>query len=279
MVTICDNRLCGFLEYVIKDKMNILKTACCRRSLGGSFTSFLLNFFRLPHDLVGPRFVQSVHTEEEWQVVQVKGYPTPLYWPHKDLKVLYAILSEQLYSWHWHYYQIAETRVEPGDVVFDCGAAEGIFPLLIKHIAKHIYCAEMLPEFQVSLQKTFRNDSNVSILPFALGDVPGEVRVPGKTGEDVMVPVKTIDEICSEMGVSVNYLKGDLEGNEMAVLEGARETIRKCKPKIAFACYHVGQDADEMTAFLKRCNPDYQVKLKGLSWCHGVRQPMILHAW
>ena len=58
--------------------------------------------------------------------VQIKGHPGKLYFS-KDIPVrsLYQTLVEQLYRWHWHYYQLPQTRVGADDIVFDCGSAEG----------------------------------------------------------------------------------------------------------------------------------------------------------
>jgi len=268
-----------FLQYAVQDKLNILHTACVRRSLGGTFREFVLNLCRLPHGLVGPRFIESLAKADDQWVVHLRGCSTPLYFPYEDLDLLHGILSEQMIPWHWHYYQIPETRVAPGDIVVDCGAAEGIFALLTRPAARHVYCIEPLPEFQRSLQLTFRQDPAVTVVPVALGDAPGETSIPNNQGGQLRVPVDTLDALRARWNTPVHYLKGDLEGQEMPALRGARNTITECKPKIAFACYHEGQNAEEMMAFLRDCNPDYRFRLKGFSWCLGVRQPMLLHAW
>lgn len=211
--------------------------------------------------------------------MRIKGFDTELYWPYEDLRLLHAVLSEQLLSWHWHRYQIAETQVQRGDIVFDCGAAEGFFALLVKDVAQSVYCAEPLTEFQRTLRRTFQNDPNVTVLPIALADRVGRIEVPDNNGGQRQVAVDTVDAIRERLGVPIHYLKGDVEGYEMAVLRGAQATISKFRPRLAFACYHPGQSAAEMMAFLKACNPDYRFFLKGFSWYQGVREPMILHAW
>lgn len=49
------------------------------------------------------------------------------------------------------------------------------------------------------------------------------------------VRVVTLDAFCGTHGVErVDFIKMDVEGHELRVLEGARETIAACRPKIVF---------------------------------------------
>lgn len=54
-----------------------------------------------------------------------------------------------------------------------------------------------------------------------------EVQGEAKGAFQTMVQVKTVDEIC---GGPVRLIKADVEGMEMEVLKGAKETIEKYKP-------------------------------------------------
>ena len=77
-----------------------------------------------------------------------------LWWAKRQLRaggavvplMLHRVLAEETYSWNWHYYQVRQTRVERGDVVLDCGAAEGFFSLkAIEQGAGRVICIESHP--------------------------------------------------------------------------------------------------------------------------------------
>ena len=74
----------------------------------------------------------------------------------------------------------------------------------------------------------------------------------------------------------IDFIKGDLEGFEMAVLLGARETIRRNRPKIVITVYHLENDWHQMKDYLLSLVPEYRWKLKGMVYWG---KPMMLHAW
>jgi FkbM family methyltransferase len=55
---------------------------------------------------------------------------------------------------------------------------------------------------------------------------------PGAEGdpEAVQVPLRTLDGLCAELGFRPDALKVDVEGYEMAVLQGARRLLREDRP-------------------------------------------------
>ena len=70
-----------------------------------------------------------------------------------------------------------------------------------------------------------------------LADSAGESRLAGDTedGHRPAIPVTslTIDEVCRREGVAPDFIKIDVEGSELAVLRGARETIRARRGRLA----------------------------------------------
>jgi FkbM family methyltransferase len=259
-------------------------------NLGGSVTSWLMNYLRGVPPIqrrLSSRLIQSiVDDKQEFLIVQVKGFPGRMYFPRNvPIGALFITLPEQLYSWHWHYYQIPQTRIEPGDVVFDCGSAEGAFAFLNRHLDCRIHAFEPLPSFVKGLQKTFADSPNVIVVAAGLADKPGVTYLHEEgmssfltsenTGREVAV--ESIDHYCSQNRIALSYLKADLEGFEMSMLRGAAETIRAHKPRIAITTYHKPEDPVEISRWLKSVNPNYRFLLKGINRTHG--NPVMLHAW
>ena len=51
--------------------------------------------------------------------------------------------------------------------------------------------------------------------------------------------VVTVDSLSLD---NVSFIKFDVEGSESEAIEGARETILKCRPVMKIACYHRSED-------------------------------------
>jgi FkbM family methyltransferase len=187
--------------------------------------------------------------------------------------------------WNWHYYEVPETRVRPDDVVFDCGAAEGLFAFLVAPRCREVYCFEPVPEFRACLERTFAGQDNVTVVPVALGAAAGRgfMQMDGmstalsEAESGLAVEIDTVDDFCVRTGVSPSYLKADLEGAEMQLLQGAAETIRRLKPRIAITTYHRSGDARALREFLASLRPDYAFRTKGIE--HHWGEPIMLHAW
>lgn len=60
----------------------------------------------------------------------------------------------------------------------------------------------------------------------------------------------------------VTFIKMDLEGWETKALEGAIQTIKKNKPKLAIAVYHSADDFRKIPEFILNINPNYKIYLR-----------------
>ena len=220
--------------------------------------------------------------------IRVRGVDRPLIWPNdQPMYSLFMVLSEALDPQNWHFYETPETRVTEQDVVADCGAAEGIFSLLVQPRARHVFAIEPAPHWTASLRRTFSGAPNVTVLPVALGETPGRAFLAGgaldssisatRPVEGHEVEVETIDRLFADRGQELTYLKADLEGFELAMLAGAERTIARYRPKIAITTYHVASHAQQITEFLRRIEPRYQIRTKGID--AGTGSPVMLHAW
>ncbi len=93
------------------------------------------------------------------------------------------------------------------------------------------------------------------------------------------IRITTIDKWAEAEGSRVDYIKGDLESFEFPVIQGARETIRRYKPKMAFTMYHPGNNWSEIVGYLRALVPEYQFRIKGLSFNDSEARPVMLHVW
>lgn len=260
-----------------------------RGQRNGVSATELAQFLSGPTCAVASRkYIASIEQRDGALVVHVRGVERPLIWPSdQPIYALQMVLSEALDARNWHYYELPETRVLPSDIVADCGAAEGIFSLLVQPRAAHVYAIEPAPHWTSSLQQTFAGAPNVTVLPVALGDKPGRAYLAGGALDSAVseakqagapeVTVETIDRLFADRDRPLTYLKADLEGFELAMLAGAEHTIARNRPKIAITTYHVAEHAREIAAFLHRLDPRYRVHTKGIDAITG--SPVMLHAW
>jgi len=237
----------------------------------------------------GPGFIESVTDLPEYRIVKLRAVETPLYWPRAlPLYDLYKVVAECFYEDDWHFYEVPQTRVLPGDVVLDCGAAEGIFSLRVLGRAARIVAFEPLPLFVSSLEKTFARHAKLTVVPQALGSTRCQGFLSGQSlyatvghhGEDsVPIQITTIDDYIREAGIHVDFIKADVESFELEVLKGAENTIRRYKPKVAVTTYHPGNDWRQICRFLRSLVPEYSYRVKGVSYNARKARPVMIHLW
>lgn len=232
------------------------------------------------------RYIEAIEDAAPYWRVRFRGIERPLYFPsHVGRYPLEMIAVELFHARDWHYYQVEPTRLRAEDVVLDCGAAEGLFSLQAEAVCRRVYAAEPLPMWIEAMSKTFAGSSKVEILPFALSDACGDLRLSvgvldsaitdGAAG--ITVTARTVDSLFADRDRPVTYLKGDLEGAELHVLRGAERTIRAYAPRIAFTTYHQADHAERITELLRRIHPRYRVHPKGIE--HRAGAPVMIHAW
>lgn len=215
-----------------------------------------------------------------------KGFKEPLHYPSDFPKgSLECVVNEVFFEDNWHFYEIPQTKVEPNDVVVDCGAAEGLFSYIVVGRCKKIYMIEPLKKFNNTLNLSFRGYNNVEVLNIALSNEEGVATMNDQDiasslsydGKGAQVQVSTLDKEFYEKGIAVNYIKIDVEGYDVKTLQGGAELIKKNKPKIAVTTYHSKEHAEEIKKFLLSIVPGYNILCKGIFQNSGC--PIMLHAW
>jgi FkbM family methyltransferase len=71
----------------------------------------------------------------------------------------------------------------------------------------------------------------------------------------------TIDAFIAEANTPVDLIKLDVEGSEMNVLKGARDSIVRWKPKLAISVYHRKEHMFEIPEFLLSLHADYKFSI------------------
>ena len=76
----------------------------------------------------------------------------------------------------------------------------------------------------------------------------------------IKIKVVSVDEYLN--GRPITFLKSDIEGEELNMLKGASETIKKYKPKMAISIYHKPDDFFNIPQFIKSLVPEYKFYLR-----------------
>jgi len=162
-------------------------------------------------------------------------------------------------------YKIADktiVEVEKGDIVIDAGACWGDTALYFAYKAGDsgkVYSFEFIPDnirlFNINkalnphlmnqielVEHPISNKADVNI--YFKDNGPGSrIEFQPFTDQTGFTTTTTIDSFVKENNISkVDFIKMDIEGAELGALEGALETIKKHKPKLAIAIYHSMND-------------------------------------
>jgi FkbM family methyltransferase len=79
-------------------------------------------------------------------------------------------------------------------------------------------------------------------------------------GGELQASMVALDECLP--GARVNFLKLDVEGNELAALRGARATLLRERPVLAVAAYHRWDDLWRIPLFVDELNLGYRIRLR-----------------
>jgi FkbM family methyltransferase len=166
-------------------------------------------------------------------------------------------------------------KVIKGDVVIDCGGGEGDTAIYFAAKgAEKIFVFEFINSNieiinkQIKLNPKYKNiieivdkpvwsdtDVELSYLYDGFGS-----RVGDKSLYPNLVKTMSIDDLVIKKKLSkVDFIKMDVEGAEMSALNGAINTIKKYKPKLAICAYHKKDDLITITNLILKINPKYKI--------------------
>lgn len=191
--------------------------------------------------------------------------------------------------WEPHVERALREVLRPGDTSYDVGANLGYFTSVMAQVVGsqgHVFAFEPVPETfsRLALCRELNGYSQLTPVQIAIGAANGEIelrfdpRLPGEASVHdqpnrveplrVSVRVRQLDALVQSREVSPpSLIKIDVEGEELAVLKGARRTLEEHRPALIFEfnvamSKQAGWDGGELSAFLRSTAP-YQFFLLG----------------
>ena len=157
------------------------------------------------------------------------------------------------------------------EIFIDGGAAQGDTILgFANHVSgryEKIYAFEAKRSYCIGMEELFR-DKNVEVVKKGLyshecvlyfhenqhGSSVSEEKV-----SEQQIEVTSIDGCLDD---KVTFIKMDIEGSELKALDGARNIIKECKPKLAICAYHLEEDLWEVPLKIKEILPEYKIYMR-----------------
>jgi len=138
-------------------------------------------------------------------------------------------------------------HARPGAVVFDIGANFGFYSIQVASAIEggQVFafepCGETFSRLQANIALNHL-ESRITAVKLGLSNHPGPMRletVPGNSGATCLslrgqgepIPLDTLDHFCETQKIRrIDLMKIDVEGHELAVLQGGGAVISKYKP-------------------------------------------------
>ena len=184
-----------------------------------------------------------------------------------------------------HAYETEYLKIAPGDIVLDLGACAGFYiARALQKKADKIYAFEPHPKLMAGMEKSFEDEiiaGRVELYPYAVSnknddaflDDSGNYICESKLNKhgNNKVKVRTLDSWALKENISkINFIKMDVEGEEMNTVRGAAGIIKRFKPILSIAVYHEYSNAQEIRELLLNIRPDYKIHFGG---CYMFKTP------
>lgn len=163
-------------------------------------------------------------------------------------------------------YENSRVSVRKGDIVIDCGANVGVFArFALRRGAALVICVEMDDANFSCLRENVRSEkdriitlktglwSRSTALSFQPGSHPLFHRLQEVNPSSGTRQATTLDSVVSKQGLArVDYIKVVVNGAEADVLEGALDTLRRCRPNLALGMYDDPMIEEKVRALFSR---------------------------
>lgn len=189
----------------------------------------------------------------------------------------------------YNQYEQGDVVLAPDDVIIDAGAFIGDTAVFFHHKLGGrctIHSFELLDEnlalLQHNLERNGVRDEQVVLNKLALTDRSGDhivvsggsaqsaTSIFGKKTQGETVQTVTLDDYVMWQNLArVDFIKMDIEGAEVMALNGARETIRHFKPRLAICLYHKWDDVFTIPKAIDATGVDYAYTFKWVQLTDG----------
>ena len=151
-------------------------------------------------------------------------------------------------SYEFEQQKVIAREVPVGGIVWDVGANVGFYTLLASKKAKHVYAFEPFPSNAAKLRRHLELNGikNVTVVETAVSDRDGECTFTNTetstmnhlsdSGDGLRVRVSTLDSVDLPRP---DFIKMDIEGEEVKALRGASRLLSQTRPKIFLSVHHV----------------------------------------
>jgi FkbM family methyltransferase len=155
--------------------------------------------------------------------------------------------------------QLFKAVVKPGGVAIDVGANIGFTAILLGQIASRVIAYEVAPSTFPFLEQNIARSGHdtIEVLPVGLGAVAGAAELTSTPGNrsgtfiadhetadrryhtSEQAEIRTLDAEVERLGLdAVDFLKIDVEGFEMFVIQGGRATLSRFHPVVVMEMNH-----------------------------------------
>ena len=169
-----------------------------------------------------------------------------------------------------HYFPEDIIHLSDNECFVDGGAyigdtIEAFIKLNHNHFEK-VYAFELEPDNYEKCRSYFEKDDRIEVFPYGISDREKNVfiSINGNDQEhrisskgNIVSRAVTIDEKLN--GKRITFIKMDIEGEEMAALEGGKKIIKTQQPTLAISAYHKASDIFDIPLWIKSVCSDYKI--------------------
>jgi FkbM family methyltransferase len=204
------------------------------------------------------------------------GSVTPDKWTNAADQLLLSRYEQDRLLLSFNHYSIPGIcDIASGDMVVDAGAYDGTSSV---HFAEkcgesgRVYAFEPVEKSCKRIEKLKERLGlrQVIVVQTALADALGKMRFSESEGGSAInaagkteIECTSLDQFLETSLVDrIDFLKADVEGSELALINGAVNSIRKFRPKMAISAYHKAEDIYLLPIHIKEICSDYKFFLR-----------------